>query len=92
MWEGVRRRRSTARPEQSPRLDRGKVRRQYGIDKGRRVKCCWGRRKKEAFVQYASSNNPEDADETDLGGEKTEREIGGKRRYRIARDTDSKHH
>jgi len=35
--------------------------------------------KREAFVQCASSNNPGDADETDLRGEKTEKEIRGEK-------------
>lgn len=84
--------RCTARPEQGSRLEEA-IRNRQGEEGEMLMGEIWGGgTEKEAFVQYASSNNPEDADETDLGSEKTEREIGGERKYRIARDMDSKHH
>lgn len=45
---------------------------------------------KRPFGVYVSSDNAEDANETDLRNGRTEIEEG--ERYRTARDMDSKHH
>lgn len=49
----------------------------------------WQKRKRP-FEVYASSNNAEDAEETDLRDDRVE--IEERERYRTARDMDSKHH
>lgn len=82
--------------EKTPRPDLigGRWGRQYGIDKEREDEMPMGEivewQKKRPFEVYASSNNAEDANGTDLRNGRTE--VEGRERYRTARDMDSKHH